>query len=113
MGPSGWFGRATMHADGWPPDSGVAVLAIVLRFVVWVLLILAALWVIREIFRMVTQHRWTSPPPTSPAVHELDLLYARGEVSREQYLSRRADLLGSGGVPGGVAPPGAAPPPAL
>ncbi|HEY0410704.1 MAG TPA: SHOCT domain-containing protein [Candidatus Dormibacteraeota bacterium] len=42
------------------------------------------------------------PPPTagatapSPAVHELDLRYARGEIERADYLQRRADITGVG-----------------
>jgi hypothetical protein len=37
----------------------------------------------------------------SPALAELDLRYARGEVSREEYFQRRADLIGTptGGAP--------------
>lgn len=47
------------------------------------------------------------PPPVSPAIHELDMRYARGEIDRAEYLQRRADL--SGGQ--GPLPPGAASPP--
>jgi uncharacterized membrane protein len=43
----------------------------------------------------------------SPALAELDLRYARGEVSREEYFQRRADLLGT---PAAVAPTPPAPP---
>lgn len=43
---------------------------------------------------------WTPPFPQQ-ALAELDLRYARGEIPREEYLQRRADLLGH---------PGAAPP---
>jgi len=42
----------------------------------------------------------------SAAVDELDLRYARGELSREEYLQRRADLLG-----GPLSPPGGTPSP--
>jgi putative membrane protein len=55
------------------------------------------------------------PPPHTPALTELDLRYARGEVTREEYLQRRADLLGHVAPPPGTpgaAPPGAPPPPA-
>ena len=34
------------------------------------------------------------PPWRSPALHELDMSYARGTLSREDYLQRRADLTG-------------------
>jgi len=48
------------------------------------------------------------PPPPNPAISELDLRYARGEVGREEYLQRRADLLGHVAPPPG--PPGTPPP---
>jgi putative membrane protein len=33
--------------------------------------------------------------PPSPALHELDLRYARGEIDRADYLERRADIAGA------------------
>lgn len=51
------------------------------------------------------------PPPPNPAITELDLRYARGEIGREEYLQRRADLLGHVAPPP-PGPPGAPPPPA-
>lgn len=48
------------------------------------------------------------PPPPNPALTELDLRYARGEIGREEFLQRRADLLGH--VPPPPGPPGAPPP---
>jgi putative membrane protein len=50
------------------------------------------------------------PPPYNQALSELDLRYARGEVSREEYLQRRADLLGHIGPPPGPSTPAAGPP---
>jgi putative membrane protein len=43
--------------------------------------------------------RWGAPPwqHQNPALHELDLRYARGELDRTEYLQRRADLLGQPG----------------
>lgn len=77
-------------------DTGVAVLATVLRFTVWVLIILAVVWIVREILRAIDRHthRPPQPPPPSPALAELEMLYARGEVNRTEYLARRADLAG-------------------
>ncbi len=75
-------------------DTGVAVLAIILRFTIWVLLIIAALWVIREILAVVRGSRAGAPRATTPALAELELRYARGEVTRADYLARRADLAG-------------------
>ncbi|HZU73306.1 MAG TPA: SHOCT domain-containing protein [Acidimicrobiales bacterium] len=45
------------------------------------------------------------PPPFDPALHELRMRYARGELSREEFLQRLVDLGGP------AAPPGAPPPP--
>jgi uncharacterized membrane protein len=45
------------------------------------------------------------PRPRHPALDELDIAYARGQLSREEYLQRRADLTGGWGPPGGP-PPG-------
>ena len=50
------------------------------------------------------------PPPPSRAVEELDLRYARGEIDRNEYLQRRADL-GHGRGPLPDTPPPPAPPP--
>jgi hypothetical protein len=84
-------------------DSGVAVLAIVLRFTLGVLLIVAAVWVIREILGTIRSRRAPAPPLPNPAAAELELLYARGEVNRTDFLTRRADLTG---VPHTAPPPG-------
>ncbi|TMC49552.1 MAG: SHOCT domain-containing protein [Chloroflexi bacterium] len=63
-------------------------------------------------------HHWTPTawPRRHPAVDELDLRYARGEIDRAEYLQRRADLIdrtarlpGSPPRPPG-APPGPPPP---
>lgn len=75
-------------------DGGVSVLAIVLRFTIWVLLILAAVWILREILAALRHRRASGAPQPNPAVAELEMLYARGEVSRADYLTRRADLSG-------------------
>jgi uncharacterized membrane protein len=83
-------------------DTGVSVLAIALRFTLWVLVILAVVWFVREVMRMVEarSHRHPPPPP-SPAIAELEMRYARGEINRADYLGRRADL---GGPPPPAAP---------
>lgn len=83
-------------------DAGVSVLAIVLQFTLWVLVILAVVWFVREILRAseARSHRRVPPPP-SAAVAELEMRYARGEINRADYLGRRADL---GGPPPPAAP---------
>ena len=46
----------------------------------------------------------------SPGLHELDIRYARGEISREEYLQRRADMVSQPGTPPGGTPPSSAGP---
>ena len=75
-------------------DGAVSVLATVLKFTIWVLLILAAAWLVREILAAIRSRRASAPPLPNPAMAELEMLYARGEVSRDDYLTRRADLSG-------------------
>jgi putative membrane protein len=57
--------------------------------VVLALLVAGAIWLARTLTR-------PSNPPSGPgpARAELDLRYARGELDREEYLQRRADLEG-------------------
>lgn len=81
-------------------DSVASILAICLRFAVWVLVILAVVWLAREVLRAI--QRWPRhhlPPPPSPAIAELDMMYARGELSRADYLVRRTDLAGAPPAP--------------
>jgi uncharacterized membrane protein len=40
-------------------------------------------------------HAFVAPGFRSPAIAELELRYARGEMSRDEFLQRRADLLGT------------------
>jgi hypothetical protein len=96
------MGRQLFDVNGLPAaafgregvDTGVSVLAIVLRFTIWVLLILAAVWLLREILLAMRVRKASAPPPPNPAMAELEMLYARGEVKRADYLTRRADLTG-------------------
>lgn len=87
-------GRGPFFGGGHA-DTGVSVLAIVLRFTIWLLVLLAIVWVVREVLRTIRHHRTPMPPPMTPALAELEMLYARGEVSRTDYLARRADLSGA------------------
>ncbi len=51
--------------------------------------------------RAVYQRPWSGGPWQghwhggwqSPGLHELDIRYARGEITRDEYLQRRADML--------------------
>jgi putative membrane protein len=89
--PFGRFGPGCPGHDGlfWVHD--LFGLLIVVAVVVGVIL------VVDRIVR-----RPGRPQPPSPvrsaALDELELRYARGEVSRDEYLQRRADLLGASGT---------------
>ena len=81
--------------NGGVYDTGVSVLAIALHALIWVLVIMALIWLAREIIRAIDRRgRHPAPPPASPAIAELDMMYARGELSRADYLVRRTDLAG-------------------
>jgi len=77
------------------------------------LLVVAA--IVAGVVLIARQWRRSAPPPAagwsppSPAIHELDLRYARGEVERTEYLQRRADILGTGAPAAGPATPDAPP----
>lgn len=61
----------------------------------------AAAVVVVVVMVSATRHPHPAPPPppspqqrmSSPALSELDLRYARGEIEREEYLRRRSDIL--------------------
>ena len=75
------------------------VLATVLRFVAVLLVIAAVVYLVRAFLssRPGTPHLAT--PFRSPGLDELDMRYARGEVTRSEYLERRADLTGTAPAP--------------
>src|SRR5439155_9537015 len=81
----------------------------ILRVLFWALLLGGLLWVALSLGR----GRWARPAPPAPhpgmgrsvALDELDLRYARGEIARDEYLGRRADLMAT------LAPAAWAPPP--
>ena len=81
---------------GWP-----WVLATVLRFVALLLIIAAIVYLVRA-FLMARRAPRATPPVRSPGLDELDMRYARGELSRTEYFERRADLTGAAPPP----PPG-------
>ena len=81
---------------GWGWIAGLASLLF------WVGLIVVAVLLLRREVPNIGTHRWRAPP----AVRLLEERYARGEITREEFLDRRAVLLGQ--HPGS---PPAAPPP--
>ena len=72
--------------------------------VLWTLLAIAVVITIvaltragrRRMYRRVWHEQWLThrqSPGNGPGLHALDVRYARGEIGRDDYLQRRADLL--------------------
>jgi len=70
---------------------------------IWLLIVVAVVvstfFVVRALVSRPSAARqlYAPPPawtPQNPALHELDLRYARGEIERDEYMQRRADLSG-------------------
>jgi hypothetical protein len=94
----GWGG------PGWFWIVGVVFFALMIGSIVWLVVSLGrpGQWA-----RPSWGSGWYGPTPPqpqqNPALQELDLAYARGQLSREEYFRRRADLTGwspPGGAPG-------------
>lgn len=75
----------------------------------WLLIVIALVVGTWLVVRAVLSHpstpriQYGPPPSSSPqnaALNELDLRYARGEIGRDEYLQRRADLSGQAPPPG-------------
>jgi putative membrane protein len=77
------------NMDGGMMGGGFEWFWAILWVVVLALLVAGAIWLARTLTR-------PSTPPSGPgpARAELDLRYARGDLTREEYLQRRADLEG-------------------
>jgi putative membrane protein len=68
--------------------TAVAWLWVVLALIVLVLLVVLSVWLLGT-------GRGPAGPAADVARRDLDLRYARGEIDRDGYLQRRADLEGS------------------
>jgi uncharacterized membrane protein len=102
---------------GYGSAIGFSLWGTIIGLVLFALLVGSIVWLIVVISRPGRQARmhWTAggygPRFRSPAMDELDLAYARGQISREEYFRRRADLTGWGppGGPSGFGGPGPGP----
>jgi len=86
----GLLAQRAGDAGGWPDGLSWLMFAILL-----VLLLIA---IVSLALALYDRSHVESPAPSgsqSGALTELDLRYARGEVDRDEYLQRRADLGGS------------------
>lgn len=93
-----------------PANSGLFWIHDLFWLAIVVALVIGTFLVVRAVLSRPMQQR----PPYAPGpgmaplnpVHELDLRYARGEIGREEYLQRRADLTGQSPPPGPAPTPG-------
>lgn len=83
FGPGGQFMPAGSHSDlFWLHD---------LFFLIGLLIVVvAAVLIVRWLLR---RPHLAAAGPMPPALTELDIRYARGEIERDDYLQRRADLI--------------------
>jgi uncharacterized membrane protein len=85
-------------------------------WVIWLVVLVAIITTVVLVARSSRRHavyprQWSGGPWQghwhggwqSPGLHELDIRYARGEITRDEYLQRRADMLSHPMAP----PPGA------
>jgi uncharacterized membrane protein len=87
----------------------------IVGLVVLVAIITAVVLIARSSRRhAISTHQWNGGPWQghwhggwqSPGLHELDIRYARGEITRDEYLQRRADMLSQPGTTPPGPPPG-------
>ncbi|MGA8014369.1 MAG: SHOCT domain-containing protein [Candidatus Dormiibacterota bacterium] len=100
---------------------GLILFALLVGSLVWLIVVLARPrrwgrpWVGGPWFGYGQQYGQYGPGGQgNPILAELDMAYARGQLSREEYFRRRADLTGwmpPGGTPGFTGGPGAGPGP--
>jgi putative membrane protein len=81
-------GRWRDTMGNWP--LGIALLWLAIVLVVVGLVVAALVWAARSVGSSGSQR--TTGSPSSPAREVLDQRYARGEISREEYLQSRRDL---------------------
>ena len=93
--------RRGPHMDRWWDDmmwNGVGgafmLIWMVFGLLVLVLIVVGIVWLVRRTADGSRPQQHWQPPAHGSAREELDRRYARGEISREEYLAIRADLEG-------------------
>ncbi|MGA2283452.1 MAG: hypothetical protein ABSH07_07210 [Candidatus Dormibacteria bacterium] len=82
----------------WGTIIGLILFALLIGSIVWLVVVLSRPG--RQV-RMSWYGGGYGPRFRHPALDELDIAYARGQLTRDDYLRRRADLTGGWGPPGG------------
>ncbi len=66
---------------------------VILPILFWVVVIVGIVLLVRSLTGRERRHSW--PNRHSPGLDVLEERYARGEISREEYLEKKRDILGS------------------
>jgi putative membrane protein len=101
-----WWGDGRLGAAGW--------VGFIFMIIVWVLIVAGIVFLIRSLVRGPSGHRsgyWEPPQHwhggpgpqagASDALRMLEERYARGEIGREEFLQKKADITGQGGSSAG------------
>jgi putative membrane protein len=91
-----WMDHGWWWGFGWVP---LLLFVVVIGVVVWA--------VLRATRQANVQPPAPPVPPRDPVLEEVRLRYARGEISREDFLQRTADLTGGAPDPNQGSPPAA------
>ena len=101
-----WWGNGHLGAAGW--------LGMIFMAIIWILIVAGIVFLIRSLVRGPAGHHpsywdWRHHAPQGPgaptgaseALRVLEERYARGEIGREEFMQKRADLPGQPGGPAG------------
>jgi putative membrane protein len=72
---------------------GFGFVGLILMVLFWGVLIAGAIWLVRALFPSGQWLDKSESPKTMSAGDTLDLRYARGEIDREEYELKKADLV--------------------
>jgi putative membrane protein len=84
------------YGNGWGPMGWMMLFGGAFWVILLVVGVMAVVWFVRT-----SSHGEHYPPRVERGSSGLDILeerYARGEVSRDEYLQKKRDILGRGGV---------------
>ncbi len=79
---NGWCNFGQWGLFGWA--------GLVVNLIIWIILILLAVWIVRKLFA--NRSSLVTGSDAGNARQILDLRYARGEITREQYEQMKVDI---------------------
>jgi putative membrane protein len=85
------------YRDDWPMMPmhrwGMGWLWMLMGIAFWILVILALVYLVKYLIQATRRGEGLSPPASGTALDILKERYARGEIDREEFQSRKKDLL--------------------